>query len=863
MGNHQLDEEAIFHTARKIENAEARREYLDQICVGDQALLERVQTLLDVHEKEQEFLKSTHDPRPTEEHATITEGPGTEIGRYKLLQKIGEGGFGIVYMAEQHRPIRRKVALKIIKPGMDTAAVVARFEAERQALALMDHPNIAHVLDGGTTDSGRPFFVMELVKGVPITEYCDKTCISPSERLILLTTVCEAVQHAHQKGIIHRDLKPSNIMITLHDGKPIVKVIDFGVSKAINQQLTEKTLFTAYGQLIGTPQYMSPEQAEMSGLDIDTRSDIYSLGVLMYELLVGTTPLDAERLRHTAFAELQRVICEEEAQRLSTRLSMLDKSTATRVATQRGVDLDVLRRYLRDDLEWIVMKALSKDRNRRYATPGDLADDVNRFLNDEAIEARPPSKAYAFRKFAKRNKYAVGTVVAVALSLLVGLVGTVYWMNEAREENALRKKQLYFSDISLAYQLWEENNFRRVEQILEEYRSPEGTDYRGLEWYQLWKATERRRNAAVIPCNDIPQIVRFLPDGESFIVGGWDGFVKRHQLGNPKNAVVVIDKSIGRERLTRWGQANGWFAGSGSGPVSWIGYWQGDTAVLQSLLTGKEIELHGTSSNSSFASDPENRRVAVCGKEQSALVLEANSGRQVAVLPEDAKTTGALAISSDGRLLATSREGRIVIWDTEKGTVYKELETGKRTARRLVFSPDGGQLAAGYERAPIKAEVWNTNDGTVVATIADHSDAVRSIAYSPDGRLLATGSRDNSIKLWETTSFELVDVLRGHSGIVNSVTFSPNGKYLASASQDYTVVLWNVEDIVTRKTLPVSLYNPQLIDSRAMYLENGEIREVDLAKGESLAPAVTSDHSVDLFTVAPDGSVAIAYDNGD
>lgn len=321
MTNRQLDEEAIFHLARKIPNSDDRAIYLDQICAGDRALRERVEALLDVHEKEQGFLKSSPAPAPTVEQPSITEGPGQHIGRFKLLQIIGEGGFGVVYLAEQERPVRRRVALKIIKPGMDSQAVIARFEAERQALALMDHPNIARVLDGGVTDSGRPYFVMELVKGVPITEYCDKNVLSTRDRLPLFNTVCQAVQHAHQKGIVHRDLKPSNILVTLHDGQPVVKVIDFGVAKAINQQLTERTLFTAFGQMVGTPQYMSPEQAEMSGLDVDTRSDIYSLGVLLYELLTGTTPLKAERLRTAGYAEMQRIICEEEPPKPSTRLS--------------------------------------------------------------------------------------------------------------------------------------------------------------------------------------------------------------------------------------------------------------------------------------------------------------------------------------------------------------------------------------------------------------------------------------------------------------------------------------------------------------------------------------------------------------
>jgi len=356
---------------------------------------------------------------------------GSVIGPYKLLQQIGEGGFGVVYMAEQQEPVRRRVALKIIKPGMDTAEVIARFESERQALALMDHPSIARVIDAGATGSGHPYFVMELVKGVPITEFCDRNHLSPEARLKLFLDVCHAIQHAHHKGIIHRDIKPSNVMVTLHDGVAVVKVIDFGVAKATLQKLTERTLFTAYGQILGTPVYMSPEQAEMSGLDIDTRSDVYSLGVLLYELLTGTTPLEAGRLREAAYTEMLRLIREEEAPRPSARLSSLG-DTGTVVAGNRGLDARRLTQLLAADLDWVVMKALEKDRNRRYDTPGGLAEDIERYLSHEAIQARPPSKTYRFKKLVQRNRAAVLTVAVVAGALLAGTAVSTWQALRAR-----------------------------------------------------------------------------------------------------------------------------------------------------------------------------------------------------------------------------------------------------------------------------------------------------------------------------------------------------------------------------------------------------------------------------------------------
>src|ERR1039457_2624945 len=371
-----------------------------------------------------------------EAEVVVTEQPGDHIGRYKLLEKIGEGGCGIVYMAEQTEPIRRRVALKVIKLGMDTRQVIARFEAERQALALMDHPNIAKVLDGGATESGRPYFVMEIVPGLPITQFCDEANLSTHDRLELFLEVCSAIQHAHQKGVLHRDIKPSNTRVPLHGDKPVPKVIDFGVAKATQGRLTEKTLFTQFQQFIGTPAYMSPEQASLSGLDIDTRSDIYALGVLLYELLTGRTPFDANELLKAGLDEMRRTIMEQQPPRPSNRISTLQGEDLTTTAKQRRTDPPKLIHLVRGDLDWIVMKALEKDRARRYETANGLAMDIKRHLTNEPIVARPPSALYRFQKSVQRNKLAFVSAAAIALALLIGLAVSVEMGLKARREAA-------------------------------------------------------------------------------------------------------------------------------------------------------------------------------------------------------------------------------------------------------------------------------------------------------------------------------------------------------------------------------------------------------------------------------------------
>jgi serine/threonine protein kinase/tetratricopeptide (TPR) repeat protein len=427
----------VLADAAAQKTAADRAAFLDGACGDDVEFRTQVEQLLRAHDEAGAFLEAPAIPLAEvaggPPGVLLTEKTGDRIGPYKLLQQIGEGGCGIVYMAEQEQPIRRRVALKIIKLGMDTRAVIARFEAERQALALMDHPNIARVLDAGATDTGRPYFVMELVRGIKITDYCDENHLPTVARLQLFAQVCHALQHAHQKGIIHRDIKPSNILVTMHDGAPMPKVIDFGIAKATDQRLTDKTLFTAFEQFIGTPAYMSPEQAQMSKLDIDTRSDVYALGVLLYELLTGQTPFDQQKLIAAGLDEMRRIIREEEPVRPSTRLSTLTAMDRTSVARSRQVEAPQLIHRLRGDLDWIVMRCLEKDRTRRYGTANSLADDVVRHLNSEPVSARPPSRLYRLERLVRRNKGTFVTGGVVAIALLLGLGFSLWTLVQERE----------------------------------------------------------------------------------------------------------------------------------------------------------------------------------------------------------------------------------------------------------------------------------------------------------------------------------------------------------------------------------------------------------------------------------------------
>jgi len=809
----QINEEVIFNEARNIESPEARGRYLDEACGGNAALRDRLQALMRVYEQDRSFLKPLSATKATGDSA-VQEGPGSVIGPYKLLEQIGEGGFGVVFMAEQQRPVRRKVALKVLKPGMDTRQVVARFEAERQALALMEHQNISRVLDAGETATGRPFFVMELVRGVPITNFCDGNHLPVRERLRLFLDVCQAVQHAHQKGIIHRDVKPTNILVTLHDGTPVAKVIDFGIAKAMGQQLTDKTLFTGFAQMIGTPSYMSPEQAEMSGLDADTRSDIYALGILLYELLTGTTPCEQERLRTVGFDEIRRIIREEEPPRPSTRITTMGNLAST-VSANRRSDPRRLSQLFQGELDWIVMKALEKDRNRRYETASALAADVQRYLNDEPVLARPPSSMYRLRKTMRRHRGPVIAAALIMLALVVGIIASVWGLLRATDAETsaraeAKQKENALKDKEAALATAEANERDAREQLflsrLNQARASRFSRQMGQRLdslVALTKATRLRRDdrlrdeaiAAMAlpdirpgPCwHAFPPGYRFWAFDDNYRLyarANYDGIISVRTLPDDREIQNISAPDKTASLLL-------------SPDGRYVGRWENTLRLrVWRVSDGKEVfrEPPATTSGQIFSPDS---RLLVVGLDGWLLRFDLATGQELNrwQLPENSNPL-VLAFHPDNRRLAVGYvdSKNVSIYDSSNGDLVTSLPVGARQTQPLAWHPDGRRLAVGQSQV---IQIWDVDANRKLATLQGHIQQVETLTFHPDGALLASDSGDGVLRLWDTSTGRPLMQLPQR----RSMRFSSDGRWLGAGKRGEEAHLLEVTPTREYRTL--------------------------------------------------------------
>jgi eukaryotic-like serine/threonine-protein kinase len=802
---------SIFLAAVEEHAPEGWDEYLGAACQGEPELRRRVEVLLLGHNRTNNLLDNM-DQAPVPPQPSVGEGPGTLIGPYKLLEQIGEGGFGVVFMAEQQQPVRRKVALKIVKPGMDTRRVVARFEAERQALALMDHPNIAQVFDGGATESGRPYFVMELVRGIPITDFCDRNHLGVRERLGLFIHVCQAVQHAHQKGIIHRDLKPNNVMVTQHDVTPVVKIIDFGIAKATGQQLTEKTLFTNFAQMIGTPMYMSPEQAQMSGLDVDTRSDVYSLGVLLYELMTGNTPFDKERMRTVAYDEMIRIIREEEPLRPSTRISTLALAANT-VPDDRSSTPQKLRQLLRGELDWIVMRALEKDRNRRYDSASALADDVRRYLHDEAVLACPPTVGYRLWRIVRRHKRSVVAASLVLLALVGGIVGTTWGLfraTDARRDavNEANQKQLALADREVALGDAKDKLYLA---LLNQARVVRLSGRVGQRFESLKAIREAAKIRVTPELRNEAVAALVLPDAE--IDCEWDAAAEDALIFSP-------DANFTRyARLDR----------------------QGRVTVCR-LVNGHEeiifrLPIMGSPTCRFVRLSPDGRYVA-CGQSgvneetSGPLCVWKLDGPAPKMLIEEplGVHNWVLDFHADGRQLAVGHaDASISVYDLASGQRTQRIKVGAEPIH-LAYHPSDIRLAVASARGVCIFA------GTTGQELHHWPHAANCVAWNPDGRRIATGGMDQKIHFWDAASGRetITPLEHGIGGL--HVAFNHSGNRLLSKGWSGQTLLWDTATGRQLLTIPGECYLQCSHDGRMFgYGLNGnQARLWRLAEGAEL-----------------------------
>jgi hypothetical protein len=761
--------EDLFLAALEKAAPEERAAFLNAACKDDSDLRRRVERLLEAHPKAGGFLDGP--ARPDGEATAGYFPPGEQVGtviagRYKLLEQIGEGGMGTVWVAEQTQPVRRKVALKLIKAGMDSKSVLSRFEAERQALALMDHPNIAKVLDGGTTESGRPFFVMEYVKGVPITKYCDDARLSIVERLALFVPVCQAVQHAHQKGIIHRDLKPSNILICLYDGKPVPKVIDFGLAKAIHQPLTECTLHTAHGVMMGTPLYMSPEQAEFNNLDVDTRTDVYALGVILYELLTGTTPLEKQRFKEAAWQEMLRLIKEEEPQRPSARLSC--SLTLPNLAAQRQLEPIKLTKLVRGELDWIVMRCLEKNRSRRYDTANGLARDVERYLADELVEARPPTAWYRLRKFGRKHRVGLTTTAAFAVLLIVAASVSSWLAIQAKRAEGVAED-------------------KREEAVTETRRADRNAaTLTGV----IMGSDENRRNLELTAASlqidlDLNEIHADQKLGLLHLCRTHKGLPTRPESRKIKTDFLELDLT-NEEADARLRELREFVSAAilATGQVS--------TPLLPPITHDGQLVVFVSLS-------PDNQTLLTLGKDYTARLWDVRTARPIAILRKGDERVVNCGFSPDGRTVFTDDLTSVArMWDAPSGRFRSATEARPNryaksegqifnTQRPLNATQisDGRLLTKSWRPGDPVVELWDTASGRLIARLDGPNRPNQEFKFLGGGRWVTAIEGGSTVLMFSPEDGRIIGRLNHPADeTVNGVDVSPSGRRVATVSAD-------------------------------------------------------------------------------